>query len=57
MAAATLTRGTFTAPDGTQTKFIDQATNGTPENPGYRRGTASKIAIRVQEKKNLWALR
>ncbi len=37
---ATLTRGTFTAPDGTQTEFIDQATNGAPENPGYNRGTA-----------------
>ena len=50
---ATLTRGTFTAPDGTQTEFIDQATSGTPENPGYSRGTASKIAIRVQNKKEL----
>ncbi len=36
----TLTRGTFTAPDGTQIEFIDQATKGTPESQGYNRGTA-----------------
>ncbi|HEY7304654.1 MAG TPA: hypothetical protein VH601_11090, partial [Bryobacteraceae bacterium] len=35
----TLTRGTFTAPDGTETEFVDQQTNGTPEPPGYNRGT------------------
>lgn len=37
----TLTRATFTAPDGTETEFVDQKTNGTPE-PGstsYNRGT------------------
>jgi YD repeat-containing protein len=37
-----LTRGTFSAPDGTETEFVDQQTNGTPEpgNLGYNRGTA-----------------
>ncbi len=35
----TLTRGTFTAPDGSQTEFIDQQTSGAAENAGYNRGT------------------
>lgn len=36
-----LTRGTFVAADGTETEFVDQQTNGTPEpgNLGYNRGT------------------
>ena len=36
-----LTRGTFVAANGTETEFVDEQTNGTPEpgNLGYNRGT------------------
>jgi RHS repeat-associated protein len=36
-----LTRGTFVAPDGTETEFVDQQTGGAPESggSGYNRGT------------------
>ncbi len=39
-----LTRGTFQASDGTETEFVDQNTNGTPEagNLGFNRGTVFK---------------